>query len=697
MKTKLRKNIKALSISIVFPLFILFLNPYPIQAQFLFEKIGDNGDDANRMVWVIMGDGYTSMEIDDYHQDVDRVIKEFFGTSPWSDYKYFINVYRIDVISNESGADHPSDNLYVDTALDSTYDTYGITRLLTVDDSKAFEIACIIPSFDAVMIIVNDESYGGSGGATMVLSNHEKAARIALHEAGHLVGGLADEYETPYPGYPEGDREPNVTYQKELEYIPWKNWIEIETPLPTPEFEGDFPVGLYEGARYKATDIYRPTHNSIMRSLGAPYGPINSESLIINLYDYVDPIDNYSPDKSNVFLSSNSNILQFKIELVPGPDENTQVGWEIDGVKQEGENNTSLNIDIATLKKGSHSIMVSVVENSSLVRNDPQGLLFSSHIWSLEKGLSSGVISGKVINAITNLGIEGALVETMAEIPDRTDDQVEESKYSTKTAADGSFSLSPVNEGVYTITANSERYSSNLKSNIIVNDGDTKTVALPLDPLFNTFTVSGNITGDGEEELTIYLNKEEDNFLSFKTNVNGNYIFNGLENGSYTLTPISSEYVFNPPFYEFSVEDKDLTGFDFKTFAIFCPAQAVLEQPSSLELLRKLRRNVLAKNETGRKYTNLYYKHGAELVSHIIAHQDVREDSATMLLEIMPDFRVLLQGKNVILNEELIDKVEDLLDTLESYASSDLGRTLNMIRKDIRDKSTLNKFGVIIQ
>ena len=686
MNTKLRKNIKSLSIIIIFTLFILLLNPYPLQAQFLFEKIEDNGGDSNRMVWVIMGDGYTSMEIDNYHQDVDRVVKEFFGTSPWSDYKYFINIYRIDVISNETGADHPSSNLYVDTALDATYDTYGITRLLTVDDSKAFEIASTtVPSFDAVMIIVNDGSYGGSGGATMVLSNHEKAARIALHEAGHLVGGLADEYETPYPGYPEGDREPNVTYQKEFEYIPWKSWIEIETPLPTSEFEGDFSVGLYEGARYKATDIYRPTHNSIMRSLGAPYGPINSESLIINLYDHVDPIDNYSPDKSNVFLSSNSNILQFKIELVPGPVENTEVGWEIDGVKQEGENDTFLNIDISTLKKGSHSVMVSVVENSSLVRNDPQGLLFSSRIWSLEKGLASGVISGKVINAITNLGIEGALVEA------------EESKYSAKTAADGSFTLSPVNEGVYTIIANSERYSSNLKNNIIVNDGGTTTVAFPLDPLFSTFSVSGNMTGDGEEELTIYLNKGEDNFLSFTTNVNGNYIFNGLENGSYRLTPVSSEYVFNPPFHEFLVEDKDLTGVDFKAFAIFCPAQAVLEQSSSLDLLRKLRRNVLAKNATGRKYSNLYYKHGAELVSLIIRYQEVREDSTKVLLEIMPDIRMLLQGKNIILNEDLIENVEDLIDTLESYASSDLGKTLNMIRKDIRDKSTLNKFGVIIQ
>ena len=203
--------------------------------------------------------------------------------------------------------------------------------------------------------------------------------------------------------------------------------------------------------------------------------------------------------------------------------------------------------------------------------------------------------------------------------------------------------------------------------------------------------------GNGEEELTIYLNKGEDNFLSFKTNVNGNYIFNGLENGSYTLTPVSSEYVFNPPFYEFSLEEKDLTGFDFKAFAIFCPAQAVLKQSSSLDLLRKLRRDVLAKNETGRKYTNLYYKHGAELVSLIITHRDIREASARMLAEIMPDVRVLLQGKNVILNEELIEQAEDFIDTLESYASSDLGETLNMIRKDIRDKSTLNEFGVIIQ
>lgn len=694
MTKKIKANIKIICLctGILLALFILLVNPYPLQAELFFEKIEDSGDDANRMVWVIMGDGYTSMEMDDYQQDVIRVMEEFFGTSPWSDYKSFINIYRIDVVSDESGADHPSSNVYVDTALDATYDTYGITRLLTVDDAKAIDIASTtVPSFDAIMIIVNDESYGGSGGATMVLSNHEKAARIALHEAGHLVGGLADEYETPYPGYPEGDHEPNVTYQQKLAYIPWKKWIDMETPLPTPEFEGDFPVGLYEGARYKSTGIYRPTQNSIMRSLGAPYGPINSESLIISLYDYVDPIDHYAPDKSNVFLSSNSNTMQFMIELVSGSDDYTQVSWEIDGVKQEGVQDTYLNLDVSTLKKGTHSIMVSVLDNNPSVRNDPQGLLFSSHAWSLEKGLANGVISGTVTDAITNLGIEGALVETLDELG-----QAEFGNYSTKTAADGSFTLSPVSEGMYAIAANAERYGTNRNRGITVNDGETTTVKLPLNPLFHTYSMSGNIIGDGQEELTLYLNKGDDDFLSIHATVNGTYVFNGLENGSYTLTPVSSEYVFIPPYYECSVEDQDLAGLNFKAFAIFCPAQAILQPSASLDLLRQFRMNILARNETGQTYTNLYYKHGAELVGLIIANQDIREDMSNMLLQIIPLIQMILQGQTIVLDEELMGNVDDLVERLESDASSELKRTLNMIRKDMRDKSKLQAIGLIV-
>lgn len=686
MKTKLRKNIKGLYFSGLVFLLVLFLNPCLILAQFMAEKIKDHGDDSNRMVWVIMGDGYTSLELDEFQQDVDRVINELLSVSPWMDYKDFINIYRIDVISDESGADHPASDIYVDTALDSTYDTYGISRLLTANDAKAFDIASSVPSFDAVIILVNDEEYGGSGGATIVLSNHEKAGRIVIHEAGHLIGSLADEYETPYPGYPEGDSEPNVTYQTEFEYIPWKDWIESGTPLPTPESGGEYEIGLYEGARYLSTGIYRPDHNCMMRSLGAPFCPICAEALVINLYNYVDPIDSYLPELNNVFMSSNYSVLEFKIELVNSYSESMGIGWEIDGVMQEKANENSLTVDVSTLKKGSHGVSVLVVDYTSLVRNDPQGLLFSSRTWNFEKESASGVISGRVANAINNQGIEGVQVE------------LEGGEYSTTTELDGTFSLSPVSEGLYGIIAVRESYNTASKSNIRVNDGENTTVTISLDPLFSTYSISGQIIGDLKEEAIVNLRKGETILLSSKANADGSYSFNGMENGSYTVVPNTGEAVFTPPFYELTVEDADITGINFKAQAESCPAQVVLEEPSpSLDLLRRLRNNVLAKNELGRKYTNLYYTHAPELTKLIIAHEEIREEVLEVILAIIPDLTSLVEGEGVNLRSEVVEDVEDLFATLASHASPGLKRTLKMMKKDMKNRKILKKFGITSQ
>lgn len=683
MKKKLHENVKGLYLTLLSFLFLFFFNPCSILAQFSFEKIEDHGNDENRMVWVIMGDGYTSLELDYYYRDVDNIIHEFFSTSPWAEYKNFINIYRIDVVSNESGADHPSSNIYVDTALDATYDTYGIGRLLTVNDAKAFDIASSIPSFDAVMVIVNDGTYGGSGGATMVFSNHEKSGRIALHEAGHLIADLADEYETPYPGYPEGDSEPNVTYQTELEYIPWKSWIESGTPLPTPETGGDFGVGIYEGARYRSTGIYRPTYNSIMRSLGSPYGPINSEAVVINLYNYVDPIDKHLPDANNLLSSSDYSVSQFKIELVNPESEGLGISWEIDGIILEKENSTTLSVDASILKQGSHSIKVLVAEYTPLVRNDPQELLFSSRTWSLEKASASGIISGRVVNSLNNHGIEGVEIKTY------------EGEYSTITDVDGSYQLSAVSEGIYTIISSSERYSSFSKSTIEVIDGEITTVNISLDPLFDTHSISGYIRGDVKEGISINLKKGDDIFLSLKTNADGSYLINGLGNGTFTVIPSLSKYTFNPPLYELLIDDEDFTGINFEALSQSCPAQEVLEdQSSSLNLLRKLRNEILAKHELGREYTNLYYKHAPEMTSLIITHEEIREDVSELILDIIPEIKLLIEGEYVILRTEVIDEVENFFNTLESYARPEFRKTIKKMIKDIRKKNFLSTFGV---
>jgi len=167
------------------------------------EKIVGTGEDTARFVWVILAEGYTEAEQEKFRTDVAQLSQAFFEVPPWQEYKHAINVYSIFMPSESSGADHPSEGRYVTTAFDGTYDTYGIARLLTVDEVKAFQAAAAVPHFDTVFVLVNDPEYGGSGGSVIAVSTHQAAARIALHEAGHVIGKLADEYETPYPGYPD--------------------------------------------------------------------------------------------------------------------------------------------------------------------------------------------------------------------------------------------------------------------------------------------------------------------------------------------------------------------------------------------------------------------------------------------------------------------------------------------------------------
>src|SRR5262249_11348796 len=70
-------------------------------------KLVDHGDDALRFNLVIMGDGYRASELDKFHHDVDTVVNQLRTTPPFDDLWCAINVYRVDVVSTESGADDP--------------------------------------------------------------------------------------------------------------------------------------------------------------------------------------------------------------------------------------------------------------------------------------------------------------------------------------------------------------------------------------------------------------------------------------------------------------------------------------------------------------------------------------------------------------------------------------------------------------
>ena len=255
------------------------------------------GDSDNRVDIILLGDGYTNSEIDTtFTSDILDYLSYIFDdsalTQPFGRYENFFNIYAVDVVSNESGADDPTAGIVRDTALDATYLFDGATqRLLYVDETTAtiaMNAALSGTGIAAEMryVLVNDTQYGGGGGYFAVYAAGNDVARdIALHEVGHSFAGLADEYggiQRMYLGAEPS--EINVTTNPAGEK--WAEWLGYVDPVLG-------TVGAYEGGRYYDFGIYRPTLDSKMNILGQPFDPIAREEFILGFYGLVDPLDGY--------------------------------------------------------------------------------------------------------------------------------------------------------------------------------------------------------------------------------------------------------------------------------------------------------------------------------------------------------------------------------------------------------------------
>lgn len=274
-------------------IFLALSSTMAMPAQAAFTSFLDNGPSSNRVDIVFLGDGYTSTELNLYQTHINSMMSHFFneGQDPFPRYSKYFNAHRIDVISQQSGADDPSAGTSVNTALDATYRFDGSTqRLLYISNAKANAALSLglggAFTADMKLVTVNATQYGGGGGSYAVYAGGNiSATEVALHELGHSFGGLADEYggfTTPYTG--DEPSEPNVT--TDPTGAKWARWNGYVQP-------GIGTIGAYEGGRYYEDGIYRPSANSKMRSLGLPFDAISREELILDIYRIVDPLDGW--------------------------------------------------------------------------------------------------------------------------------------------------------------------------------------------------------------------------------------------------------------------------------------------------------------------------------------------------------------------------------------------------------------------
>ena len=296
-----------------------------------------SGPPETKLDLLLVGDGYTAAERGQFEADARRLLAALLDHEPWLSRKDDLNVWGLVPAAGASGVSRPSTGQHRRSLVGASYDAFRSERyVLTFENRTLRDVASFAP-YDALAILVNGQTYGGGGIFNLyatVAAGSRWAPYIFVHELGHSVAGLADEYFTSESAYlPASERlepwEANVTADPAAAKwaglatpglarpSPWpreaftKRALELQARRKAirarngPEREMDElfllqqreetallspvngKVGAFEGANYEAQGFYRPQADCVMFSRDqVPFCAVCQRTLsrVIDLY-----------------------------------------------------------------------------------------------------------------------------------------------------------------------------------------------------------------------------------------------------------------------------------------------------------------------------------------------------------------------------------------------------------------------------
>ena len=282
-------------------------------------EIQKSGDPADKVDFLILGDGYTAAERGKFEKDARRLAEMLFAVSPFKERRSDFNVWGLCPPAEESGISRPSTGVHRRSRVGATYDAFGVERYVLTFENRSFRDVASFAPYEFVEILTNSRTYGGGGIFGLygtVAADSLWAPYIFVHEFGHHFAGLADEYFTspvaygPAPAQRVEPWEPNATALLDPKNLKWKDLVTDGTPVPTPWKKDEFvkasneyqekrrklraekrpedemdalfreeknfetkllgtdadsgKVGAFEGSLYEARGYYRPQEDCIM-------------------------------------------------------------------------------------------------------------------------------------------------------------------------------------------------------------------------------------------------------------------------------------------------------------------------------------------------------------------------------------------------------------------------------------------------
>jgi IgA Peptidase M64/Peptidase M64 N-terminus len=303
-------------------------------------EIQKSGAPADKVDFLILGDGYTAAERGKFEKDARRLVEILFATSPYKERRRDFNVWALCPAAEESGISRPSTGVHRASPLGASYDAFGSERYVLTFENRALRSVAQFAPYEFIEIITNSRTYGGGGIFGLystVAADSEQAPYVFVHEFGHHFAGLADEYYTSPVAYtPTAVKsepwEPNATALLDPTSLKWKDLVAPGTPIPTqwqkdeyekhsreygerrakiraenrPEAEMEAlfresreweikffaaekhagKVGAFEGAMYEAKGYYRPEIDCIMFTRSSSFCAVCRRAIerVIDLY-----------------------------------------------------------------------------------------------------------------------------------------------------------------------------------------------------------------------------------------------------------------------------------------------------------------------------------------------------------------------------------------------------------------------------
>ncbi|HEX2395901.1 MAG TPA: M64 family metallopeptidase, partial [Bacteroidales bacterium] len=147
-----------------------------------------NGKPHEKVDIAILAEGYQRNEIDQFKIDLENYTRLFFSVEPYKSRSRDFNVYGVFSASEESGTDEPRQMIYKNTRFGSSFNYFDLDRYCLADENKSIrDVASNVP-YDAIIIMVNRERYGGGGiynWQTVFTARSERSDYVFLHEFGH--------------------------------------------------------------------------------------------------------------------------------------------------------------------------------------------------------------------------------------------------------------------------------------------------------------------------------------------------------------------------------------------------------------------------------------------------------------------------------------------------------------------------------